>query len=284
MLYSSANDWLQAPHKRVMLFGMSGLGKTYLSNILRASGDWFHYSVDYRIGTRYMGEHIVDNYKAEAMKNPFLAELLLSNSIYIGSNITFENLSPLSTYLGKPGDPARGGIAFEDYLARQQQHGQAEIAAMADTVPFIQRAEGIYGYNSFVCDTSGSMVEVVDPDNANDPLMAALAPHVLPVWIKGHDSHTDALIERFSKAPKPMYYQEKFLKSSWKKYLADKQVAPHLVDPDDFIRWGYRQLLTHRLPRYRAIADRWGVSIDANDVIKIRTVDDFNTLIAQALT
>ncbi len=284
MLYSSAENWLKSPHKRVMLFGMSGLGKTYLSNILRASGDWFHYSVDYRIGTRYMGEHIVDNFKAEAMKNPFLADLLRSDSIFIGSNITFDNLSPLSTYLGKPGNPAKGGIAFEEYLIRQHQHRDAEIAAMADTVPFIQRAQQIYGYDSFVCDTSGSMVEVVDPQDANDPVMSALAPHVLPVWIKGNDSHTDELVKRFSQAPKPMYYQESFLKDAWATYLDLRSVDPDQVDPDDFIRWGYRQLLTHRLPRYRAIADRWGVTVDANDVSKIRTVDDFNTLIAQALT
>ena len=49
---------------------MSGLGKTYLSRLLTRH-EWFHYSVDYRIGTRYMGEHIVDNFKREAMKNPF---------------------------------------------------------------------------------------------------------------------------------------------------------------------------------------------------------------------
>ena len=30
---------------------MSGLGKTYISNLLREDGDWFHYSIDYRIGT-----------------------------------------------------------------------------------------------------------------------------------------------------------------------------------------------------------------------------------------
>ncbi|HAL75622.1 MAG TPA: ATPase, partial [Rhodobacteraceae bacterium] len=51
MIYSSAEHWQNAPHKRVVLFGMSGLGKTYMSNILRDTGAWFHYSVDYRIGT-----------------------------------------------------------------------------------------------------------------------------------------------------------------------------------------------------------------------------------------
>ncbi|MBV1863146.1 MAG: ATPase [Rhodobacteraceae bacterium] len=283
MLYNSPQEWLNAPHKRVMLFGMSGLGKTYVSNILRASGDWFHYSVDYRIGTRYMGEHIVDNFKAEAMRNPFLAELLRSDSIYIGSNITFENLSPLSTYLGKPGNPLLGGIPFSEYLRRQRQHRQAEVAAMQDTVYFISRGQNIYGYDSFVCDTSGSMVEVVNPEDSEDPVMRALEKHVLPVWIRGNDSHVEALAERFSTAPKPMYYQEDFLKTAWDEYLGIHDVTPNKVDPDDFIRWGFRQLLTHRLPRYSAIAQRWGVTVDADDVAQVRDVTDFQQLIADSL-
>ena len=59
-------DW---PAKAVTIFGMSGVGKTSLARMLRHH-DWFHYSVDYRIGTRYMGEHIVDNFKKEAMREP----------------------------------------------------------------------------------------------------------------------------------------------------------------------------------------------------------------------
>ena len=97
MIYQSAQDWRDAKHKRVLFYGMSGLGKTHLSNMLRDSGEWFHYSIDYRIGTRYMGELIADNAKAHAMQVPFLRDLLLTDSIYIGSNITFNNLAPVST-------------------------------------------------------------------------------------------------------------------------------------------------------------------------------------------
>ncbi|MDP3861346.1 MAG: ATPase, partial [Phaeovulum sp.] len=61
MIYQTATDWRDAPHKKVLLFGMSGLGKTHVASMLRGTGQWFHYSVDYRIGTRYMGEHIADN-------------------------------------------------------------------------------------------------------------------------------------------------------------------------------------------------------------------------------
>ena len=80
MYYDTPDDWRRARHKRVALFGMSGLGKTYISAMLRDEAEWFHYSVDFRIGTRYMGEHIVDNFKREAMRNPFLRELLRSDS------------------------------------------------------------------------------------------------------------------------------------------------------------------------------------------------------------
>jgi AAA+ superfamily predicted ATPase len=83
MIYSSGQHYMDATQKRVMLFGMSGLGKTHVSNMLRDSGQWFHYSVDYRIGTRYMGEYIADNFKREVMKVPLLRELMLSDSVYI---------------------------------------------------------------------------------------------------------------------------------------------------------------------------------------------------------
>ncbi|MFN4172941.1 MAG: ATPase, partial [Pseudorhodobacter sp.] len=115
----------------------------------------------------------------EAMKVPLLRELLLTDSVYIASNITFENLAPLSTYLGKPGNPALGGLPFADYCARQAQHREAEVAALLDTERFIRRAADIYGYRDFVCDSGGSICEVVDPDNPADPVLTALATNHL---------------------------------------------------------------------------------------------------------
>ncbi|NNU80522.1 ATPase [Halovulum dunhuangense] len=283
MLYRTASDWLAAPNKRVALFGMSGLGKTHVSNILRDSGQWFHYSVDFRIGTRYMGEHIVDNFKREAMRNPFLRELLMSDSIYIASNITFQNLAPLSTYLGKPGNPEKGGIPFEEYVRRQRQHHEAEVAATLDALHFADKAEAIYGYPHFVADTSGSLCEVVDPENPEDPVLKPLSSNILPVWIRGTDAHVEALVARFSKAPKPMYYTEGFLRGIWDDYRAARGVAEAEVDPDDFIRWGFRRLLEHRLPIYAAIARNWGVTIEADDVARVREARDFEHLIARAL-
>ena len=283
MIYQNADEWRQAKQKRVLLFGMSGLGKTHVSNMLRARGGWYHYSVDYRIGTRYMGEHIVDNFKRQAMQVPLLRELLMSDSIYIGSNITFDNLAPLSTYLGKPGDPAKGGVPFDEYMRRQGQHRAAEIAAMLDTAHFIDRAQEIYDYPNFVCDSSGSICEVVDPEDQADPVLTALSESCLLVWIEGSDAHTEELVRRFDKAPKPMYYQPEFLQATWAEYLRTTGADEGAVDPDTFVRWAYARALAHRRPRYAAMAANWGVTVSAEEIAGICDAGDFEALIAHAL-
>ncbi len=282
MIYGSGQEWLSTAHRRVVLFGMSGLGKTYLANMLREPGDWFHYSVDYRIGTRYMGEFIADNFKREAMKVPFLRELLMSDSVYIASNITFDNLAPLSTYLGKPGSPSRGGLPFDDYTLRQDQHRRAEIASLLDTRHFMERARTIYAIPHFVCDSGGSICEVVDPDDPDDPVLTALSRDLLMVWIKGSDAHTAELVRRFDRAPKPMYYQPEFLDRAWVDYRVEKGLTEDEVNPDDFIRWTYARALAHRQPRYAAMARR-GVTILAEEVAEVKSLSDFNDLIARAI-
>ena len=283
MLYQTAQDWRDAPQKRVLFFGMSGLGKTYVSNILRGSGSWFHYSIDYRIGTRYMGEYIADNAKFEAMKNPFLRELLLSDSIYIGSNITFENLTPVSSYLGKPGDPAKGGLRMQEYRHRQEQFRRAEINALHDTEYFAERATRLYGYPNFICDSGGSICEWVDADNPQDPVLTELSKTCLMVWIKGDEAHTEELIRRFDRAPKPMSYQPEFLQQAWEDYLNQMSLSEADVDPDAFIRWTYAQALAHRQPRYQAMADNWGVTVTADQISAVKDEAGFEDLIASAL-
>ncbi len=283
MYYPTPEDWRQTDEKRIALFGMSGLGKTHVSSLLRGSGRWFHYSVDYRIGTRYMGEHIADNFKSEAMKIPLLRELLLTDSVKIESNITFGNLAPLSAYLGKPGDPEKGGLPFDEYIHRQEQHRDAEIAALLDTTAFIERARRLYGYPNFVCDTGGSICEVVDPEDGDDAVLSRLSRSMLLVWIEGSQDHTEDLIRRFDRAPKPMYYRPEFLREVWDAYLAENGLREEEVDPDAFVRLAYRRALEDRTPRYAAMARNWGVSVRAEDIARVRTEDDLVTLVARAI-
>ena len=283
LYYPTSRDWLESREKRVLLFAMSGLGKTHVASMLRGAGNWFHYSVDYRIGTRYMGELIADNFKREAMKVPFLRELLMTDSVIISSNITFDNLAPLSTYLGKPGDAAKGGLSFEEYRKRQDEHRTAEIAALLDTPRFISRAAEIYGYPHFICDTGGSICEVVDPADAQDPVMSTLAQNMLMLWIEGSEEHTAELVRRFDRAPKPMYYQPGFLTDAWTTYREETGLDEANVDPDAFVRWTYARALAHRQPRYAAMARNWGLKVTANEVAQVRDAQDFDALVASAI-
>ena len=282
-MYSTEEEWLLAENKKVVLFGMSGLGKTHISNILRQSGEWYHYSIDYRIGTRYMGEHIEDSYKEDAMKSPYLRELLLGDSIHISSNISFDNLAPLSNYLGKPGNEGKGGLSIEEYKKRQAQHHIAEVKALLDTPNFIDKSNRIYGYPNFVCDTGGSICEVVNPDDPNDPVLKTLAENTLMVWIEGSSHHTDELIKRFDENPKPMCYDSGFLDLKWKEYLKINKYSVNDVDPDDFVRWTYSEAMAHRNPIYQSMAS-WGITVQADSISQVKTPSEFNSLIGSTIS
>ena len=283
MIYKSKNEWESSTNKRVSLLGMSGLGKTKLSTMLQSTFSWFHYSVDYRIGTRYLDEHIVDNFKQEAMKNSFLRDLLLSDSIYISSNINFNNLSPLSTYLGKPGSEDLGGIDFNLYKKRQKQHREAEILSIMDTNKFIEKSNNIYAYQNFVCDTSGSICEVVNPEDPNDPLLNHLSKNTLIILIKGDEKHKDQLIKRFKANPKPIYYNETFLSEKWSNFKNINNVDNKNVDPDKFILYCFEDLLDHRTPIYDSIAKNWGITINADDISQVKNEKDFISLVSNYL-
>ncbi|MFD1251536.1 hypothetical protein DEVEQU_03707 [Devosia equisanguinis] len=284
MLFNTPDEFINAPRRAITVFGMAGVGKTRLSNMLRDQ-HWFHYSADYRIGTRYMGEFIVDNFKREAMKVPFLAQLLRTDSIYISSNITFDNLDPLSTYLGTPGDPNRGGLPLAEYQRRQEQHRVAEVAALCDLPYFIDRAAELYGYGNFIADTGGSLIEVIDHDNPEDPVVKTLTENTALLYIRGTDKDAAELVKRFKKSPKPMYYRPHFLVEKWAEYKLIQGIHDdNDVDPAGFGAWGFEALLHDRLPRYQALADNFGYVIEASDLATVRDGDEFIDLVAAAIS
>jgi hypothetical protein len=283
MLFNTPDEFHDAPRHAVTVFGMAGVGKTRLAALLRKSS-WFHYSVDYRIGTRHMGEFITDNFKLEAMKQPFLRDLLRSDSIKISSAITFSNLDPLSTYLGRPGNKAKGGLPLDEYRRRQEQHRVAETAALLEVPSFIQRAHDLYGYDNFIADTGGSLIEVCDPDNPADPVIKTLGESTALVYIRGTEKDADELIRRFRHAPKPMYYQPPFLTRKWAEFKKLNKIADdNKVDPDAFGAWGFEALLHDRLPRYQKLADKYGYTIEAADLATVRDCEEFVDLVSTAI-
>ena len=274
----SAKDFHDLEHKSITLLGMSGVGKTYLSNILRQS-DWFHYSGDYRIGTRYLNEPILDNIKMQAMQVPFLRDLLRTDSIYINNNITFENLDVVSSFLGKVGDPEKGGLPLEEFKHRQQLFNDAEIQAMQDVPAFIDKAKKIYGFNHFINDAGGSICELDD-----DKLFQELAENTLILYIKANADDEKRLIERSKSAPKPLYYRAEFLDEQLSIYMQENKLEyVAMIDPDDFMRWVFPRLFYSRIPRYEAIAEKYGYTIKTEDLYQIKTEDDFLTLVEKAL-
>ncbi len=274
----SAQQFLDWESKRITLLAMSGAGKTTLANKLPKE-KWFHYSGDYRIGTKYLEEPILDNIKRQAMDVPFLRELLLSDSIYICNNITVDNLTPVSSFLGKIGSPELGGLALNEFKRRQHLHRHAEIMAMQDVPEFIHKAEDIYGYKHFINDAGGSVCELDDPET-----LSVLAEHTLIVYLKIPESLEQTIIDRAVTDPKPMYYREAFLDEKLNDYLnLNKLSGTDEIDPDDFVRWVFPELFKSRLPRYQAIAEQYGYTIDAGQAATIQGEQDFLQLIANAI-
>lgn len=268
-------DW---ESKSITLLAMSGAGKTTLSSKLPRD-KWFHYSGDYRIGTKYLEEPILDNIKQQAMGVPFLRDLLKSDSIYICSNITVENLSPVSSFLGKIGDPAKGGLSQAEFKRRQALHHEAEIAAMKDVPEFIHKAEAIYGYKHFINDAGGSVCELDCPQ-----VLELLAQHTLIVYIRIPPSHEQTIIDRAKKDPKPLYYRPEFLDEKLAQFMQQRGYSStDQITPDEFVSWVFPELFRSRVPRYEAIANQYGYTVDADEVAQVSNEEDFIQLIARAI-
>ena len=262
-------------NKKVTLLGMSGVGKTYLSSLLWGH-NWFHYSGDYRIGTRYLDEPILDLIKQQAMQVPFLRDLLRRDWIYIHNNIRVDDLGPVLSFVGKLGDPERGGVPLEDFSRRQAAYRDAEIAAMRDVPEFIRKAQEIYGYRHFVNDVGGSLCELDEPS-----VIDLLVKHTLILYIQVTDREEEQkLIERAQSDPKPLYYRPAFLEEQLAVYLQENSIDYAAeMDPDEFTRWVFPRLFHSRIPRYEAIAKPYGYTVTSQEVAQVRDEADFLELL-----
>ena len=274
----SCDEFRAWEHKAITFLGMSGVGKTRLARILRKN-QWFHYSVDYRIGTRYLDEPILDNIKGQVMQIPFLRELLRSDSIHIGNNITVDNLQSLSSFLGKIGNPELGGLGLREFKRRQHLHREAEIAALMDVPAFIEKAKKIYGYRHFVNDAGGSLCELDDPE-----VVSTLAEYTMIIYIEATGEDEQELIKRAETSPKPLYFPEDFLDEQLAVYMKENSLGfAALVDPDDFCRWVFPRLFHARIPRYEAISDEYGYTVSTRDIAAISNESDFLKLIERVV-
>ena len=183
---------------------------------------------DYRIGTRYLDEPILDLIKQQAMQVPFLRELLRNDWIDIRNNIKIQDLGPVLSFVGKLGDPDSRRHVAARIQPPPGDVPRGEIAAMQDVPEFIRKAQEIYGYDHFVNDVGGSLCELEDA-GGDRPAGRAHADSLH----QGHHARTrkTTLIRRAQSDPKPLYFRPAFLAENLPQLHGGTRPADHRRRP-----------------------------------------------------
>ena len=207
-----------------------------------------------------MGEFITDNFKAEAMKLPVparpAAHGLDQDRLATSPSPTSIRSRPISA---APAIRRKAACRSTNIAAGRSSTAPAEIAALLEVPHFIARAHDLYGYDNFIADTGGSLIEVVDLDDPKDPVIKTLSESTTLIYIRGTEKDAEELVRRFAHSPKPMYYQPPFLTKKWAEYKKLNSITDDAkVDPNEFGAWGFEALLHDRLPRYQKLADNFG--------------------------
>jgi len=115
-------------------------------------------------------------------------------------------------------------------------------------------------------------------------VIKALSENTVLVHIRGTEGDAAELVRRFKQSPKPMYYRPPFLAEKWDEFKRLNGVSDDAaVDPDAFGAWGFEALLHDRLPRYQALADRHGYTVEAKDIANLTSGADFLKVVAAAI-
>ena len=240
--------------KRIALLGMSGLGKTFISRKLFKSDNWSHYSVDYEIGKLLFKDKHQNFLKG----------------------FEIDNLTNLSYFLGKPGSSSKGGIPFAEYVSRQKLHREAEIEATLKACSLVEKSADV---SHIVCDTSGSICELVNPSDKEDILLKSLSKNFLIICLEAPDSIYQVLIDRFLARPKPMYYEENFLHSLWQTFNIGSTDTEDKINPDDFMIFGFKALIERRKAIYDMIAKNWGIKLNFDNLSSVKNEADLMAVV-----
>lgn len=216
---------------------MSGVGKTHWAWQFEKWG-WFHYNVDYLIGAEYL---------AGELDTP----------------VKLDDLMPLSRYIGQVG---KGGLPMDEFKRRQKKYIEAERQAMKDVQDVIAQHGA-----EVVIDSTGSLCEIGDED-----LYHRLGEQTLIVYIKAEAEEEAALVEQAMHEPKPLYFPPAQFDGWLAEYLKEKNLrSVDDVVPNDFSRWVFPKLFHSRLPKYQAIADKYGITVSSKALRGVTTQEEF---------
>lgn len=248
-------DFNNIEHKVITLMGMSGVGKTYLSLMLDKAG-WFHYSCDFEIGARYLGEEIQETLNAKI-------------------RIVAEDLSQLSEYTGRLG---KGALPLDEFKRRQKKYFEAECQSLHDLKGVVKQAVED-NYTHIVNDSTGSFCEVDD-----ETLLDGVDKNSLIIYIKANAEEEKQVLKRAQEYPKPMFFSPERFDFWISEYAAEKNYkSSDDFDSDDFSRWVFPRLFENRLPKYQAIADKYGVTIPSENFHGITDAAEFLDIIVKHL-
>lgn len=252
------SDFKKIDHKVITLMGMSGVGKTYLSLML-SEQKWFHYSCDLQIGVDYLAQDIEETLEEQ-------------------NKITADDLSQLSHYVGRLGDGDKGGLSYDEFKRRQQNYLKAEYQSLAQ-LQGVVKASHKDGFTHVINDSTGSLCEI-----DNDILLDSIDENSLIVYIKANAEQEKKVLQRAQEYPKPLFFSPERFDFWVAEYLSDRGIeSADQIDPDDFARWVFPRLFENRLPKYQAIAEKYGVTIPSEAFQDITSADEFLTVIEKHL-
>jgi GTPase SAR1 family protein len=252
------SDFNAIDKKVITLMGMSGVGKTYLS-ILMSKNGWHHYSCDFEIGTKYLGQEI-----EETLGEP--------------NSVTADDLSQLSRYVSRLGNPEEGGLPYDEFKRRQQKYLEAECRSLNELKNIVKQAHA-EGIQNVINDSTGSLCEIDD-----EVLLDNIDENSLIVYIKANAEQEQEVLKRAQEYPKPLFYSPERFDFWVAEFLKEKELSSSdEIDRDEFSRWVFPRLFENRLPKYQAIADKYGVTIPSEEFLDVKNEQDFLDVIVKHL-
>lgn len=253
--------------KNITLVGMSGCGKTFLSQSLIKKG-FFHYSADWEISTILRPQILQSVIEKIKNESPFFKSLHENFLIKTELSLTFDDLSTVTNFVIPLNE--KNKVTYKNLITSQKIYKQAELQSMAN---FFRDAQSImknYKSSGIICDATGSIFEIT---LESPEIIEKLKNETQVVYIKTDENHKQTLIDRSKNAIKPILYNERFLNKNLQEYYSVKKIDDDFEIDGEFFPWVFANLLEYRTQCYEKLASQTNAII-----INASNVQDFETL------